>query len=84
MSLRTKLLRGFYLNLESKAYWLKITSKVPHCIYYFGPFGSAEEAWSLQSGYIQDLLEEQARGIHVELEQRNCPEALTICDEKDY
>ena len=83
MSLMTKLFNIFGSKSPSKSYWLKITTKVPKCIYYFGPFDSPWEAKSLQSGYIEDLLEEQAQGIHIELEQCEQPEALTICDEED-
>ncbi len=83
MSLMTKIFNLFGSKSPSKPYWLKITTKVPQCIYYFGPFDSSWEAKSLQSGYIEDLLEEQAQGIHVELEQREQPEILTICDEED-
>ena len=83
MSLITKLFNIFGSKSPSTAYWLKITTKVPKCIYYFGPFDSSWEAKSLQSGYIEDLLEEQAQGIHVELEECEQPKVLTICDEED-
>ena len=83
MSLATKLLNLLGLKkTEQFPYWLKITTKVPSCTYYFGPFDSPLEARALQAGYIEDLIQEEALGIHVELEQRVQPEVLTICEEK--
>lgn len=85
MSLATKLLN--LIGLQKKEpipYWLKIVTKVPSCTYYFGPFDSPLEAKALQAGYIEDLMEEQAVGIHVELKQCSQPEELTICDEEIF
>ena len=82
MSLTTKLLKIIGLKKSKKLpYWLKISTKVPRCIYYFGPFESFSEAKTLQAGYIEDLLEENAQGIHIELEQRSQPENLTIYED---
>lgn len=61
--------------------WLKITTKVPKCTYYFGPFDSYSEAKLLQPGYIEDLMAEDAQGIHIDLEQKSQPEQLTVCEE---
>jgi hypothetical protein len=83
MSFFDKLQQLLKLQKKSESYWLKITTKVPHCTYYFGPFDSPWEAKMLQAGYIEDLMEEQAQGVHVELEQRETPEELTICEEED-
>ena len=83
MSLATKLLGLLGLNNQQKSYWLKISTKVPQCIYYFGPFDSPWEAKTLQGSYIEDLMEEQAQGIHIELEQCQQPEILTICEEEE-
>ncbi|MGD1921669.1 MAG: DUF1816 domain-containing protein [Pleurocapsa sp.] len=84
MSLATKLLNLIGLKRkEAVPYWLKISTKVPKCVYYFGPFDSPLEAKALQAGYIEDLMEEDALGIHVELEQRFLEtEELTVCDEE--
>ena len=85
MSLTTKLLNLLGLKkTEPFPYWLKITTKVPGCTYYFGPFDSPLEARASQAGYIEDLMQEEALGIHVELEQRVQPEVLTICKEKIF
>ena len=84
MSLVTKIFSILGVKEQKKVpYWLKITTKVPQCTYYFGPFDSPLEAKALQAGFIEDLLEEDAQGIHIELEQRPQPEALTICEEED-
>ncbi len=82
MSLVTKLLNVFGVKEQKNLpYWLKITTKVPKCVYYFGPFDSPLEAKSLQAGYIEDLLEENAQGIHLELEQCSQPTDLTVCED---
>lgn len=82
MSLVTK----FFNKLRAKEqntfpYWLKITTKVPKCTYYFGPFDSSTEAKSLQPGYIEDLMTEDVQGIQIELERISLPEHLTVCEE---
>lgn len=82
MSLATKLLDLLGWQKTAKVpYWLKISTKVPSCIYYFGPFDNSLQAKASQSGYIEDLMAEKAVGIHVELEQRLQPEELTTCEE---
>jgi hypothetical protein len=82
MSLATKLLDLLGLQkTEKQPYWLRISTKVPKCIYYFGPFDNLLEAKASQGGYIEDLMAENAIGIHVELEQRPQPEELTTCEE---
>jgi hypothetical protein len=58
-------------------WWVKITSIAPHCLYYFGPFDSFEEARQEQGGYLEDLETEGARGISISIE-RGDPHRLTI------
>ena len=69
---------------EKPPYWLQITTKVPRCTYYFGPFDSSLEAKTLQAGYIEDLISEDAQGIHVELVQRDQPPELTVYEEEIF
>ncbi len=59
-----------------------IQTTKPLCTYYFGPFDSAEEAKLNQAGYIEDLMEENAEGITVEIQQCQ-PEVLTISQEDE-
>ncbi|MEB3213295.1 MAG: DUF1816 domain-containing protein [Leptolyngbyaceae bacterium] len=61
-------------------WWVKIDTKVPTCTYYFGPFESRREARQMQSGYVDDLIQENASGITLEL-QKTRPEMLTVCRE---
>ncbi len=72
----------FYFTLPvyrpARHWWVEIQTKNPQCIYYFGPFENALEARDLQEGYLEDLMQEQARGITVEIKQCQ-PEHLTIC-----
>ena len=64
-----------------KPYWVEITTKEPHCIYYFGPFDSSGEAKTMQHGYIEDLMTEKAVGISVDI-KRCLPTKLTIMEEE--
>ncbi|WP_013323598.1 DUF1816 domain-containing protein [Gloeothece verrucosa] len=57
-------------------WWVKISTAEPKCLYYFGPFDSANEAQASKPGYIEDLLEEGAKVIFVEIEQSS-PSILT-------
>lgn len=84
MSLVTKFLNILGIKEQQRLpYWLRITTKVPKCTYYFGPFDTPLEAKALQAGYIEDLMAEEAQGIHIELEQTLEPENLTICEDED-
>ena len=76
------LLIRFHRRQTATAWWVKIVTETPHCTYYFGPFDSATEAKLNQSGYIEDLEQEGAKGIAVLVSQCQ-PETLTICDEED-
>jgi hypothetical protein len=80
MSLADKMFSLLGWKKEEAPYWLEISTKVPKCTYYFGPFDSPVEAEALQSGYIEDLMEEKAEEIQVELKQCKQPPELTICE----
>lgn len=60
-----------------KDWWLEILSTEPCCTYYFGPFETAEQAIVDQNGYIEDLVNEGAQGITVEIKWCK-PKELTI------
>ena len=59
------------------AWWVKITTYQPRCLYFFGPFTSVKEAQSAQNGYIDDLQSEGALDISVEIKYCQ-PRSLTI------
>lgn len=61
-------------------WWVKITTAKPKCVYYFGPFDSQNEAVASQSGYLEDLMAENAREIRIEIKQ-DLPKLLTITEE---
>lgn len=61
-------------------WWVEIKTNIPPCIYYFGPFDRLKEAKLAQHGYIEDLVEEKAQGITVEI-KRCQPQILTIDEE---
>ena len=69
-----------FLDTVGWAYWVKITTEQPYCIYYFGPFLNVQEAQSAQPGFIEDLQSEDAKSIKVEI-KRCQPEELTSFDE---
>lgn len=64
------------------AFWVEITTDSPRCTYYFGPFGSLQDAEMAQIGYCEDLQAECAQNIKVTL-KRCKPTVLTIVDEVD-
>lgn len=71
----TKLLESLGL-----ACWVEIVTENPRCTYYFGPFASSQEARGAVAGYVEDLKNEGAIGISVEIKRMN-PKELTIFDE---
>ncbi|MBE9048203.1 DUF1816 domain-containing protein [Pleurocapsales cyanobacterium LEGE 10410] len=73
--------RSFVKSTLARPYWVEVTTRQPSCIYYFGPFDNVGEAEQMQHGYVQDLVEEQANGISVEV-KRCLPTELTILGEE--
>lgn len=69
-----------FFSKPSRSYWIKLRTAQPECIYYFGPFHNSQEAKNNQHGYVEDLIEEQAVGISVEIEKCK-PKTLTIYGE---
>ena len=72
--------QSFYksINIDKlqPPWWVKIATSEPKCIYYFGSFNSKEDAIDALPGYVEDLEQEQAKGISVEIKQDN-PQQLT-------
>lgn len=68
------------LDFLGRAWWVEIKTETPRCTYYFGPFLSAAEAQAAKSGYLDDLEQEGAVGISVDI-KRCKPTKLTIFDE---
>lgn len=60
-----------------KAWWIKVETERPFCIYYFGPFSNHAEAAEAKPDYLQDLEAEQAQGIQCSINQYN-PRELTL------
>ncbi|GET41014.1 protein of unknown function DUF1816 [Microseira wollei NIES-4236] len=58
-------------------WWLEVKTKQPYCIYYFGPFDSASEAEQAQEGYLEDLKQEGAQEIEIQIKFYS-PNELTI------
>jgi hypothetical protein len=68
------------LSFSGLAYWVEIVTENPRCTYYFGPFLTTQEANEAKGGYIEDLEDESALIISVNV-QRCQPSNLTIFDE---
>ena len=64
-------------EVSKSAWWIKILTTEPGCIYYFGAFDSYSEAEASKDIYIQDLEEEKAQIINYQVEQSQ-PKQLTI------
>jgi hypothetical protein len=56
-----------FLDQFGWAWWVKVTTKEPQCIYFFGPFVTEAEAKKAQPGYIEDLKQEGAVDIIAEV-----------------
>lgn len=50
-------------------WWVEIRTDKPKCKYYFGPFVTKKEASAMQWGYIEDLEDEGAEGIHMSIKR---------------
>lgn len=64
-------------NTKKFGWWIEILTNNPDYIYYFGAFNSYWEAEQSKDMYIQDLEEEKAKIVEVEIEQCQ-PKRLTI------
>lgn len=62
---------------SQRSWWVEISTSVPLCTYYFGPFDSQAEARNSRSGYVDDLCQEDARDI-VALVKHCQPKNLTL------
>lgn len=69
-------------NNLGMAYWVKIVTDNPSCVYYFGPFLRLREANAAKSGYVEDLKHEGAQRIRVNV-VRCQPQELTIFDDSE-
>lgn len=65
------------LERLGKAWWVKVETEQPSCVYYFGPFSNHTEAVEAKPDYLQDLEAEQAQGIQWSIKQYN-PKELTL------
>jgi hypothetical protein len=68
------------LHFLGLAFWIEIVTDNPRCTYYFGPFLSDQEAYSAQTGYVEDLENEGANISSLKI-KRCKPSTLTIDDE---
>lgn len=61
-------------------WWIEAITHQPDCIYYFGPFGSCQEADDMRPGYIEDLAAEGTQFISV-MVKRCHPAQVTVFDD---
>lgn len=64
----------------AQEYWIKVTTAKPSYTYYFGSFLTRKEAKLAQSGFLEDLETENAKGIKAKI-GRYQPQELTVGDE---
>ncbi len=62
------------------AWWVEVITQNPRCTYYFGPFLSSNDAKAAIKGYVEDLEQEGAQGIIVNV-KRCKPQNLTIAED---
>lgn len=62
-------------------WWIEVVTALPGCTYYFGPFASTQEAQLAKVGYIEDLRQEGAKEITLQLKQCQ-PQNLTIFEDE--
>jgi hypothetical protein len=68
------------LDFLGFAYWVEIETKSPQCTYYFGPFLNAADAQVACQGYVDDLRQEGAQDLTVQV-LRLKPDNLTVYDD---
>lgn len=62
-------------------WWVEIVTALPECTYYFGPFANIQEADFAQVGYFDDLKQEGAKGITLQIKQCKPTRLTSFCDE---
>ncbi len=65
-------------RLSIWAWWVEVSTRMPQCTYYFGPFDSEAEAQTHQGDYVQDLEQEGAQEISAQVKWCK-PQELTVC-----
>jgi Domain of unknown function (DUF1816) len=70
-----------YLEKMGIAWWIEVITNQPRCIYYFGPFSSSYDAQASSNGYLEDLEQEKAQIINVDI-KRGKPKQLTIFEDE--
>ena len=71
----------FSSNQSELFWWLEINTTVPCCTYYFGPFNSKKEAQLSRTGHVEDLCQEEARGI-VTIVKQCQPDLLRVFQDR--
>ena len=70
-----------YLEKMGIAWWIEVITNQPKCIYYFGPFSSSYDAQVSSEGYLEDLEQEKAQIVNVDI-KRGQPKQLTIFEDE--
>lgn len=64
-------------KMPKLSWWIEILTSKPACLYYFGPFDSCWQAKYYKPGYIQDLEQEKAEMVNIQIKQCQ-PKELTV------
>ena len=62
-------------------WWVEVDTDSPKRTYYFGPYGSRQEASDRSTGYIRDLENKGAKKITINLKQGSQPTQLKASEE---
>lgn len=68
-------------EINKSGWWVEISTAMPCCTYYFGPFSSSQSAQLALAGYIEDLEKEGARDLTLQIKQCQ-PKKLTIFEDE--
>ena len=71
------------INLNELFWWIRFDTVKPFATYYFGPFDSVSEASKNCSGYLEDLMAENAQEISFSFQFMNPPSLTVINDMED-
>ena len=69
---------GKILGLFARAWWVEISTDLPQCVYYFGPFKKKDDATKAETGYVEDLTQEGATVLQMSVVKRLTPAQLTV------
>jgi hypothetical protein len=74
---------AWLLDRFNLAFWLRLRTEFPNCIYYFGPFATERDALTAMQGYREDLAGEGIDCVYYKLKRMAEPRELTLIPETE-